>query len=353
MTNLNSRAELLKIDKSNALGSIEQLPDQIQQAWAEVNAISLPESYSNVENIIVCGMGASWLGAHILQGLMVDRLTKPLIVVHDYELPRFVTNNSLVIASSYSGTTEETITSLEEAKARGAKIFTLSTGGTLKSFAEEHGYPNYTFKPVHNPSKSPRLGVGYSITAQIALLSNLGIVQLQASEIEESLVHIRQKVTELKPETEYNEAKRMAHSLMGNIPIIIGGTFLLGVAHTFANQVNETSKTFGTYMHIPELNHHNLEGLAHPDEVKKLIYVFLHSDLYNKRVLKRFEVTQTVVSENHVQTITYKPNGVTKMVQAFDTLLFSSFVTYYLAMLYEVDPTPNPWVDYFKQQLSK
>lgn len=353
MINLTNRDQLLQIDKSGALLSTEQLPDQIEQAWKEASSIKLPHEYQSVDKVIVCGMGASWLGAHIMQGLFADKLTVPILVVHDYQLPLFVNQNSLVIASSYSGTTEETVTALKEAQKRNAKIITISTGGDLSEFANAHNYPHYTFVGTHNPANSPRLGLGYSIAAQLALLSKLRIINVSRSEVEETIAHLRKRVVELKPETHANPAQKMAQDLLGYMPIIISGTFLLGIAHTFANQVNETSKTFGTFMHIPELNHHNMEGLAHPEEAQKLRYIFLESSLYDQKIKQRFQVTKEVLEQNKVGHLSYQVQGTTKLAQAFDALLFGSFTTYYLAMLYEVDPSPNPYVDYFKKRLKE
>lgn len=353
MIDLTDRQALQVIDKSGALLSTERLPDQMQQAWKEASLLELPSAYKNVDKVVVCGMGASWLGAHIMQGLLADQLAVPIVVTHDYELPKFVNSNSLVIASSYSGTTEETVTALEEAHKRNARILTISTGGNLSEFAKTHNYPHYTFVGTHNPANSPRLGLGYSIAAQIAILSKLGLIIVSSDEIQQTIQHLKAETEQLKPESKNNMAQQVAQELVGSMPIIISGTFLLGVAHTFANQVNETSKTFGTFMQIPELNHHNMEGLAHPEEAKKLKYVFLESNLYDPKVQLRFQVTKEVLEQNEVGYLSYQAQGNTKLIQAFDTLLFGSMTTYYLAMIYEVDPSPNPYVDYFKKRLKE
>lgn len=353
MQNLDDRKKLLEIDKSNALLSIEQLPQQCEQAWKETNALTLPEKYTKINSIVVCGMGASWLGAHIMQGLLSQELKVPLLVTHDYTLPQFVNKSTLVIASSYSGTTEETVAALESAHQKGAKIITISTGGTLETFARDNNLPHYTFTGTFNPAASPRLGLGYSIVAQIVLLTKLGLVSVAAEDIETTIRHLRIRASEFVPENSPNEAKQMAESVKGYMPIVVAGGFLLGNAHVFANQFNETAKTFATFMHIPELNHHLMEGLAHPNDVKKLKFIFLESNLYDERVQTRFTITKEVIQKNKIAHVSYKPGGTSKILQSFDTLLFGSFVTYYLAMLYDVDPSPNPWVDYFKKRLKE
>ena len=353
MTDLNNRQQISAIDKANALGSIEQLPEQCEQALKECSEITLPDEYPTVSHVVVTGMGASWLGAHIMQGLLADRLTRPLLVLHDYQVPEFVSAKTLVIASSYSGTTEETVSALGEAQDRGAKVITISTGGDLSKFAKTNNLPHYTYAGTHNPARSPRLGLGYSIVAQMVMLSKIGVVSITTSEITDMIVQLKKRVVELTVESSDNPAKQMAREAMGFMPIVAAGTFLLGNAHAWANQFNETAKTFSTYMQIPELNHHLMEGLAHPPEVQKLKFLFIESSLYDERVQKRFSVTKEVVEQNKISHFTYQPKGATKLIQAFDTLLFGSFVTFYLAMLNGVDPAPNPYVDYFKKRLKE
>ncbi len=353
MINLSDREFLASLDQSGALASIQQLPLQIEAGWKETHKLDLPADYNQVHQVIVCGMGASWLGAHIIQNLFLSTLKVPLMISNDYEIPDFVGENSLVIASSYSGTTEETISGMLKAHEKKAKIITISTGGVLAEFAKTNHLPNYTFAGQYNPAKSPRLGLGYSMAAQISILKQLKLITFDEKEIFTAINHLNTRNIELLPEAHDNQAMKQAQQLMGFMPIVVSGPFLLGNAHAWSNQFNETSKTFATYMQIPELNHHNLEGLAHPSEVQKLKYLFIESDMYDRRISKRITVTKEVLQQNQVPYESYSPQGKTKIVQSFDVLLFGSYVTFYLAMLYGVDPSPNPYVDYFKKRLQE
>lgn len=344
---------MLKIDTNHGLASIEALYKQCEQAWNEATKIELPKEYKHVNNIIVCGMGASWIGAHIIQSFFADELIIPLTILHDYQLPAYVGKKTLIIASSYSGTTEETVAALHEAQEKGARIITISSGGTLAQFANEHKLPHYTFTAKHNPANSPRLGLGYSMTALLALFANLDFITLTNEEMSAAINHLKMRTAELMPESETNEAKTLAKAFTIHIPILVSGSYLFGNAHLFSNQFNETAKTFATYMHLPELNHHLMEGLGHPDVVKKLKFLFLESSFDDERIQKRFTVTREVVEKNGIKHLSYKARGTTKIVQAFDLVLFGSFVTYYLAMLNDENPTPNPWVDYFKKRLKE
>lgn len=353
MKQLDDRKNFAKLDSNDGLSSIEQLPQQCEQAWTETQLLEIPEIYKQSQNVVVCGMGASWIGAHIIQGLLEDQLTLPLIVNHDYRVPQFVSEKSLVIASSYSGSTEETISALTDAYEKGAKIITISKGGDLAAFAKKHKLPHYSFEPKYNPANSPRLGLGYSVVAQLAILTQLKIIDISHDEIITAIRHLKVRVAELMPESNPNEAKATAEAFQGYIPILVAGTFLLGNAHLFSNQFNETAKSFATYFHIPELNHHLMEGLGHPQEAKKLKFLFLESNLYDDQVKKRFMITKEVIEKNNITHHSYAAQGTSKIVQAFDTMLFGSFVTYYLAMLHDEEPTPNPWVDYFKNRLKE
>ena len=351
--NLSDRQQIAALDQSDALASIEQLPLQIETAWKETAKIQLPGPYREVNQIVVCGMGASWLGAHIIQNLFLGTLKAPLVISHDYEIPDFVNEKTLVIASSYSGTTEETISGMQKAYEKKAKIITISTGGNLAEFANQNNLPAYIFNGKYNPAKSPRMGLGYSMAAQVSFLKQLGLINFDKQEIYLAVNHLNQRATGLSPETHNNEAMQLAQKCFGFMPIVVSGPFLLGNAHAMANQFNETAKAWATFMQIPELNHHNLEGLAHPDEVQKLKYLFLESNLYDPRIIKRTAVTKEVIEQNKLSYESYSPQGKTKIIQSFDCLLFGSYVTFYLAMLYGVDPTPNPYVDYFKKRLKE
>ncbi|RJR29774.1 hypothetical protein C4564_01690 [Candidatus Microgenomates bacterium] len=353
MKNLNNRNAMLKVDDNHGLASVEALYKQCEQAWSEARKVELPKEYANVQNIVVCGMGASWIGAHIIQSFFADELSIPLTILHDYQLPAFVGKKTLVIASSYSGTTEETVSALHGANKKGARIITISSGGTLLEFSREHRLPNYTFEATHNPADSPRLGLGYSMTALLALFVNLNFITITHEEMSAAINHLKMRTAELMPESEKNEAKTMAQAFTAHIPILVSGSFLYGNAHLFSNQFNETAKTFATYMHLPELNHHLMEGLGHPESVKKLKFLFLETLFDDELIQKRFAVTKEVVEKNGIKHLSYKARGATKIVQAFDLVLFGSFVTYYLAMLHDENPTPNPWVDYFKKRLKE
>jgi glucose/mannose-6-phosphate isomerase len=147
-------------------------------------------------------------------------------------------------------------------------------------------------------------------------------------------------------------AKTFAEKLKNKIPIIVSSEFLLGNAHVLANQINENAKCFTTYFGLPELNHHLVEGLKNPSANKNLKFVLVNSDLYHPRNQKRYKILKEVLQRNKINFIEYRPKAKTKLQQSMETLLFGSYLSFYLAMIYNLDPSPIPWVDFFKKRLA-
>jgi len=356
MLDLDSEKNLKKIDKKDVLGSIRKFADQIEQSWNEVHSIKLPNSCSEAENIVITGMGGSALGGRILDSLLESKIRVPMEIFNGYHLPHYVNQKSLVIVSSYSGGTEETVSCLEEALHKKAQIFGIATGGKLAEILEDNKIPSYIFEPKANPSGQPRLALGYSVAAILALLSKCSFVTMHETEINDAIKLVRDFTIEFDVDRKSHEnlAKSTARKLKNKIPILIASEHLVGASHAFGNQINETAKNFSVYFGIPELNHHLMEGLRNPAAAKEFLYFFLfESKLYSERVQKRYLVTKDVLAKNEVQSGGYILRSDTKLDQVFELLTFGSFIQFYLAMLYEIDPSPVPWVDYFKSELAK
>lgn len=356
MANLDSREEIRKLDSGNILGSISALPDQMQQAWREIQELSVPEACHNSRNVVVAGMGGSALGGRIVDSLITDRARTPIEIFTEFRLPNYVNKDTFVILSSYSGNTEETLTAGREALTRGASIFCITTGGKLKKFMEENNLDGFVLDPIHNPSNQPRMGLGYSIIAVLAALAKCEFINLLDTEVHEAIETARMFTEEfgVNVGSSGNLAKIYAKKLKNKIPVLIASEHLVGITHAFKNQLNENAKTFALLFDIPELNHHLMEGLRNPAEAKKFLhFVFFESDLYLKQVNLRYPLTREVVEKQEISTDVYKFHSNKKLNQIFEELTFGSYVNFYLSMLYGIDPSPIPWVDYFKKKLSK
>lgn len=333
--------------------TIAQYPDQLSQSWQDVNKLEIPGEFSSVKNIVFCGMGGSALGARIVKAYAKDVLEVPFEIYTEYGLPKYADEETLVICSSYSGTTEETVNCAKEALDKNVNTFFITTGGELADLAKEKNIPAYVIDVQHNPSGQPRNAIGYATGAVLALLAKIGFLPIGESEIKSSISAMQEAVKK-NDEGAGGTSEELAKALVGKIPVLVASEHMLGIAHTIKNQFNESSKTFSALFDLPELNHHLMEGLANPEENKKLLYfVFFNSNLYSPRVEKRYPLTLDVVQQNNVPAYTYLPNSNDKLSQIFETLVFGSFAVYYLTKTYSINPAEIPWVDYFKKKLKE
>lgn len=346
-----------KLDKHQVGKSIELLPEQIKQVLEDSRSIQIPDEYKSCKNILVNGMGGSSLGAYMVKAIYAKELKVPFSVEPGYILPEYVNKDTLYIIVSYSGTTEEPISTYEDAKKKGAKILAIAENkpeSLLNKIIKKDNLPAYIFDPKNNPSNQPRLGVGYTAFGIIALLLRTGFLNVGGQEIENYLTDMkkRNKKWQTTMLTRNNSVKKLAFALHDKTPILVGAEHLAGNLHALRNQINECAKLFSSYLVLPDLNHYAMEGLVNPKKNKKnLVFVFFDSILYNARVQLRAKLTKQVVSKNGIKVISQNIHGTTKLEQALELLQLGSWLSYYLGMLDNVDPVKIPWVDWFKRQL--
>lgn len=326
-----------------AFRSAKALPQQCLQAWEESRQIEFPESYTGVENLVICGMGASGLPGHILTSAFPTKI--PVVLINDYHLPAWAGPKTLVFLSSYSGNTQETISCFQEAKEHGCPITGATTGGKLEEFLK--GVPFYKYEPKHNPSGQPRFGLGYGFFGLLGILAELGVLA-EGNTLDIEVKRAVEALAGLEGQIE-SSAQELVHSAQGNIILVFGAEHLVGNTHTFANQLNETAKNLAFWHALPEANHHLLEGLKNPKV--PLLAVFLDSSIYSAPAKKRLEITQDVVEKNGHKTFVYKPNATSKLGEVMETLYLSGYSTVLLSQLSGENPLELPWVDCFKKKL--
>lgn len=352
---IDDRTAIANLDKSNMLGSIEALADQVRQAWQDVNKVTFSKK-ADIHHVVVAGMGGSALGADVAKHLFKDSLTAPLDIINGYHLPAYVNEHTLVILSSYSGSTEETLSCAVEAKAKQAQIMVIAAGSKLVELAKQENYPVYVINPEFNPSNQPRMAIGYAITGLLGLLSKAGVCNLTDAEVDEVIAAIIQTndVCNVSIPQSRNQSKLLAFTALDRRPILVASDFLVGAVHTAANQFNENAKAFADYKVIPELNHHLMEGLKFPSSnASTHVFVLIQSDLYDDRIKKRLELTRQVIEQNGIETITINVTADSKLTQAFELITILAYATFYLSMLENIDPSPIPFVDWFKEELAK
>lgn len=345
MQDLTDTNAIKKIDPQNTLASTELIVDQLEAAWNEVNVLSLPSEITDIKNIVFCGMGASVYGALVVKALQGPEMPFPVEIISDYHLPAFVDNNTLVVLTSYSGTTEEVLSCAQEAKAKGAQMVVITKGGALAEFAHENNLPAYIFDAKLNPAGVPRLGNGYTILGLIGLLNKMRIIIVEEREIENAIIRLKEKFGEIKM-----RAMKDSQTYVDTIPVVFAAEHLSGNGQILRNQFNETSKTFSAYYLIPDLNHHLMEGLQFPKEAK-LKFLILNSPNYSPKIKKRMGLTIDVVKQNNRKVEEFLTSGQTVYDDFLEVLTYGCFLTLYLGLAYGQNPAVNPWVDYFKEKL--
>ena len=307
-------------------------------------------------DIVFNGMGGSGLNAHVALSMFRDQLRIPFEITNSYSIPKSVSHKTLFFSVSYSGSTEEVLTAYVKAKRRKARIVVISSGGKLAKMARADGYPALIFEEKHNPCGQPRMGVGYNIASLFSLLKKMGYIRIEDKEFKGAMDVAKaiNKRLSISLPTRNNPAKKVAQNLHGSIPIIVASEYLEGNAHIFSNQINENGKNFATYFTIPELNHHLLEGMYNPYRITKgLYFIMFNSKLYNTRNQVRYLITKKILQKNNIPSQLYQLKSKDKLSQSLEMLIIGSYISYYLSLLNNLDPSPIPWVDYFKDQLSK
>jgi glucose/mannose-6-phosphate isomerase len=336
--------------------SIRSFPLQLEDSWKSVSKIELPPEYHNIQNIVLCGMGGSALGGRMIDSLYANKLRVPLEIFNEYDIPSYVNHNSLVILSSYSGATEETIHSYYQAAKKSAKLFAITAGGKLEALSKENGTPFYKINKDLNPSGQPRLGVGFSIGCLMALFNKLNVLYIGEDEIRSSISLMNELSTEYNENSPkvHNLAFAFSKNLKGKFPVFVASEHLFGVTYTIKNMVNENAKTFSDIFSLPELNHHLMEGLKNPAKLREnMVFVFVESELYRAEIIKRYQITREVVDKNGYSFHVFSPRSDSKLKQIFEVIMFGSYVSYFLTKEYGIDPLAIPWVDYFKEKLAK
>jgi glucose/mannose-6-phosphate isomerase len=345
--------ELFKsIDPNDMLHHITGFPEQCRQAWQIAKSIALPEEYRQIRNIVVLGLGGSAIGGDLVRTLVAGECPLPLIVNRDYALPAFVGPDSLVIASSYSGHTEETLMTSADALKAGAKIVAVATGGELARWAKQHHLPVISF----SYKAQPRAAVGYSFSLVLGVLASLGYIKDKSQDMDEAISVMKvwqSEICETIPAAQ-NRAKQIAQWIFGGLPIVYGAGYLSEIARRWKGQFNENAKAWGFFEQMPELNHNAVVGYACPSAVRDVIrVVLLRSSLDHPRNQRRFEVTEDILKRQDVSTQRVNARGVSALAQMLSVVHLGDYVSYYLAMLYGSDPTPVDTITYLKEQLAR
>jgi len=298
----------------------------------------------------LAGMGGSAIGADLLQAYALSQAPIPIIVWRNYELPAFVGKDSLVILSSHSGNTEETLSAFDHALETGAKLIAVTTGGELSVRAMGAGVPLWQFEHVGQP----RAAVGYSFGLLLAAISRMGWLPDPTEEVADAVTSMKGQQATLGADVPIaqNAAKRVAGQLVGRWPTIIGADFLAPVARRWRTQVSEISKAVAQFEELPEADHNLVAGVPYPEElIPRMMVIFLKASHYHARNQLRIDVTREVLMVEGFNTDLFQAQGKSRLAQQWTTLHFGDYVSYYLAMSYGVDPSPVPAIEELKRRI--
>ena len=290
----------INLDKKNMLGSLESLGGQMKEVSEQSGELKLPASHKKVKNVALLGMGGSAIGMHLIKSVFADELKVPIEIINDYKLPASVGKNTLAIASSYSGGTEETLEAVMEAKKRKAKIVVISAGGKLAELAKKYKWPALIFTTKNNPCNQPRMGLGYSIVGQMVILQKAGLLGVETQNF--ASLRVMTRAIECFGKNLVSKSRRIkcrfaiGQKLRDKSVWFAGSEHLLGNAHIAANQMNENGKRFAGYFALPELNHHLLEGMVNPKAIKIVCFCFIQFKFVSS-AQKRYEITKDVLAK--------------------------------------------------------
>ncbi len=339
-------------DPDGMLARIKELPMQCQQAWQAAMSFKLPADYTDVDKVVILGMGGSAIGGDLVRSLAEPEAKIPIIIHRDYGLPLFVDNRTLVIVSSYSGNTEETLSAFELSLKTGAKHLAMTTGGKLQEMAEKRNIPVFKI----NYKAQPRAALGFSFLPTLGILQKLGLLSNKSTDVAETIRVLDKLSIILNEKTPLvaNPAKQLAQRLYGCLPVIYGAGILAEAAHRWKTQINENSKSWACYDVFPELNHNATVGYQFPPEIARRIrVVLLRAPSLHQRVQLRYQVTCELLDRASIAHEFVDSEGSSLLSQMMSLVMFGDYASYYLAILYRIDPSPVAVINYLKEQLAK
>ncbi len=351
---LDNLERLQRIDTLNMLAEIEGLPGQLARAYQmglQQNPV-FSEKTGFWRQVIISGMGGSAIGADLLAAYAAELCPVPVIVHRDYGLPAFARGEeTLVICSSHSGNTEETLNSFAAARKNGCRVLAVCTGGELAAQAKQEKVPLITFEHAGQP----RAAVGYSFGILLATFVRLGLIPDQADKVQSAVNAMKEIQAHLTPavETVHNPAKRYAGQLMGRWVTVFGAGRLAPVARRMKTQINEIAKAVANFEFLPEADHNTLAGTLHPAEVIQphTMNLFLRAPSDHPRHRLRTDLTKQAFMLEGPNTDFLDARGESPLAHMWTLILFGDYMAYYLAISYGVDPTPVEALVQFKNAL--
>lgn len=348
--NLDDYASFSEVDTRDMLGEIDGLPDQLQMAWELGREQPLPR-WDDIRQVIIAGMGGSAIGADLLEAYIAPHCRIPVVVHRNYDLPAWARGReTLMIASSHSGNTEETLSAFECAVSNDCQVLVIATGGELMSRADQAGTAQWQFQHTGQP----RAAVGYSFGLLLVVFARLGLILDPADQLQTAADAMRsqQKKLYARVPAAQNPAKRMAGQLMGRWVAVFGADILEPVARRWKGQLSEVAKSWAQFEFLPESDHNTLAGLVNPEaNLMKTMALFLRAPSYHPRNLLRCNLTKKIFMLEGLNTDFVDAEGGDRLAHQWTMLHLGDYTAYYLAMSYGVDPSPVESIEGLKREM--
>ena len=336
-------------DPSGMLDLILRFPQMCAEAWALPAQPELPAL--RPQHIVALGMGGSGIGGDVLRAVLYDEASVPVTSTKEYRVPAFIGPGSLVFACSYSGNTEETLAAYDDAAARGARCVVITSGGELLRRARERRHPAV----VVPPGLPPRAALAYMFLPMLALLGRAGIVRSYDAELREAVSAVKGTVERLGPDGGDSSARRLAEALVGRIPVVYSALpFLEPAAQRWKDQFNENAKTFAVWNTFPELNHNETVGWGVDPALARVIHVIILRDPREPaRLGQRVTITKELAFRKAAGLDEIASEGEGRVARLLSIIAHGDLVSWYLALLRGVDPTPVAVIEDLKKRLAE
>jgi glucose/mannose-6-phosphate isomerase len=349
-----SQKNLKRLDKSNMLELILDFPNQCKIALDIGKQARIKFEKRDFEKIVFCGLGGSAIGADLVKSYLYFESKLTITVCREYELPAYVDDSTLVFIASYSGNTEETLSAYRQAKEKKSTLIAISSGGTLKEYAQKD---NVTFIEIPK-GLPPRCALGYLSIIPLSILTKLGLIQdidtsvNQAVRILEELekVNLNPKISQSD-----NIAKAVAVKLFNKFTVIYAPSVHFDIcAVRLRGQIAENAKALSSSHLFPEMNHNEIVGWQNPEKLfRNFVVVMLRDKDIHPRVAKRMDITKEILKKEDIDIIEIWSRGEGLLSRIFSLIYIGDFISYYLAILYGIDPTPVDRVTYLKNKLAE
>jgi glucose/mannose-6-phosphate isomerase len=322
---------------------INDFTNHLREAIEIANNASLKLNTKEIRNVLICGLGGSGIGGTILNDIVSPKAKIPIAATKDYSIPNFVNEHTLVIANSYSGNTEETLYALQKCQARGAEIAVVTSGGDLRTIAEENNY-NKIIIPSEQP---PRAMFGYAFTELFYILNHYGIIDNSFKSDFEKAIHL----LDAEKSDIQKQAMDLANKMHGQTPVIYVANGFEGVAVRFRQQINENSKMLCWHHVVPEMNHNELLGWR--TNVNKLAVVYFRNKSDYERNQIRMDINKSIISKYTKNITEVWSKGGSVIENTLYHINLGDWVSWYLSKMNDVDAIEIDVIDFLKGELSK